>query len=149
MKHVCGLLLAACLWTGCDTLKGPNESDVAPAVEGRVVDAVSGAPLPDARVQRYLSEPKPSDPLKEHGAERLFTVPSVRSDAEGRFRIDSAKGGYLMFARPGVFGFTLVVRHPTHQTLTTNIDLLKFKPVKTNGVLTTLVGDLPLDPKQE
>ena len=135
------------LLAGCDTLKGPNQSYIAPAVEGRVVDGVSGQPLRDARVQRHLKPPARSNSFSTKGAEKLRTVPTLRSDPEGRFRIAPEKGGYLLLERPGVFEFTLVVRHPTHETLTTNIDLLKIKPVKTNKVLTVFVGDLPLSGK--
>jgi hypothetical protein len=143
-RHLCAFLL---LLTGCDTLKGPNQSYVAPAVEGCVVSAVSGQPLPDARIQRYLRNPNRSDPLDNHGAERLLTVPSVRSGADGQFRIAPEKGGYLLLEHPSVLQFTLVIRHATHQTLTTNVDLAQIKPVKTNNVLTVFVGDLPLTSK--
>ncbi len=145
MNRLCFLLFLTLLWAGCDTLKGPNQSYIAPAVEGRVVDAASGQALPDARIQRHLRAPTQSDPLATHGAERLLTVPSLRSDTEGRFRIAPEKGGYLLLERPGVYEFMLVVRHSTHQTLSTNIDLAKIKPIKTNNVLTVFVGDLPLN----
>jgi hypothetical protein len=114
-----------------------------------VVDAGSGAPLPDARVQRYLSEPTRTDPLAEKGAQRLQTVPALKSDAGGQFLISPQKGGYLLFQRHGVFQLTLVVRCSGYQTLTTNIDLVKIKPIKTNDVLTVFVGDLPLEPKEQ
>lgn len=149
MKRLLWLVCLSAFSTGCDTLKGPNQSIVAPAVEGRVVDAVSGEPLPDAGIQRFLRAPSKSDPLSEKGAERLLQVPTVSSDAHGVFRIAAEKGGYLLFSQPGVFAFTLVVRHPTCQTLTTNIDLLEIRPVKTNGVSTVFVGDLPLKPTAE
>lgn len=139
------LALPALLLVGCDTLKGPNQSYVAPAVEGRVVDAESGEPLRDARIQRHLRQPTKTDPLAHRGAERLRQVPTLRSDAKGQFRIAPEKGGYLLLERSGVFQFTLVVRHSTHQTLTTNIDLIKVKPIRTNNVLTVFVGDLPLE----
>ncbi len=149
MKRWFCLALFSVLVSGCDTLKGPNQSIVAPAVEGRVVDAVSGKPVSDARIQRHLQKPAKSDPLAEKGAQRLLLEPTVNSDANGRFSIAPEKGGYLLFSQPGVYAFTLVVRHPTHQTLTTNIDLLEIRPVKTNDVLTVFVGDLPLDPEDQ
>lgn len=148
MKQLFCLALPGILLVGCDTLVGPNQSYIAPAVEGRVVDAATGAPLENARVQRYLKEPAKTDPLAEKGAQRLQTVPSLKSDAEGRFRIKPEKGGYLLFQRPGAFQLTLVVRCSAYQTLTTNIDLVKIKPVKTNDVLTVHVGNLPLEPKE-
>ena len=148
MKRLLCLAVPAMLLTGCDSLKGPNQSYVAPAVQGRVVDAGSGAPLPDARIQRYLSKPANTDPLSEKGAERLMTVPVIRPDAEGRFCVDPKRSGHLLFERTGVFQFTLVVRCAAYQTLTTNIDLIKIKPVKTNNVLTVFVGDLTLQPKE-
>jgi len=144
VKRILALLIPLLLLTGCDTLKGPNQSFVAPAVEGRVVDAESGAPLQKAGVQRYLEPPSKQDPLAEKGAQRLMTVPTIRSGPDGRFQIGPQRGGYLLMSHPGVFQITLVVRHDTHQTLTTNIDLIKVKPIKTNGVPTVLVGDLPL-----
>lgn len=149
MKRLFCLGLLACLWSGCDSLKGPNQSYIAPAVEGRVVDAASGEPLSDARIQRYLGKPTKSNPLSEKGAQRLLVVPTLNSDADGRFRIAPVRGGYLLLSQPGVFEFTLVVRQSSHQTLTTNIDLLKIKPIKTNNVSTVFVGDLPLEPEPE
>jgi hypothetical protein len=148
MKQLFPLTLTAFLLAGCDTLVGPNQSYVAPAVEGRVVDARSGAPLQNARVQRYLGEPAKPDPFAEKGAQRLQSVPALRSDAEGRFRISPEKGGYLLFQHSPVLELTLVVRCASYQTLSTNIDLIKLKPVKTNDVLTLFVGDLPLDPTE-
>lgn len=148
VKRLFCLVLPAILCSGCDTLKGPNQSYIAPAVEGRVVDSASGEPLEDARIQRHLREPTRSDPLATKGAEQLRQVPTLKSDAEGNFKIAPVKGGYLLMERSGVFQFTLVVRHSTHQTLTTNIDLLKIKPIKTNDVVTVFVGDLPLELKE-
>ncbi|MCU0770843.1 MAG: hypothetical protein MUE94_03600 [Verrucomicrobia bacterium] len=147
MRQAGFLLFAALVSVGCDTLKGPNQSYVVPAVEGRVVDVCSGQALPHARIQRHLRAPAKSDPLDRHGSEQLLMVPTVRSDAEGRFWIAPEKAGYLLLEHPGVLEFTLVVRHATHQTLTTNIDLVHIKPVKTNNLLTVFVGDLPLEPK--
>ena len=72
---------------------------------------------------------------------------AVRTDQDGTFRMKPLKGGYLLLERPAAYQFTLVVRHSGYQTLTTNIDLLVQRPVKTNHVLTVFVGDLPLKPK--
>jgi len=72
-------------------------------------------------------------------------VPTLRSDAEGYFQIAPIKSGHLLLEQSGVFEFTLVVRCSKYQTLTTNIDLIKIKPFKTNNVLTVFVGDLPLE----
>lgn len=134
---------------GCDSIKGPNQSYLAPAVEGRLVDATSGEPLPDGWVKRYLGKPSKPDPLAEKGAQRLMTVPTVTSDENGQFQIAPEKGGYLLMTPAPVYNITLVARHQGYETLTTNIDLLKIKPVKTNKVLTVFVGDLPLKSKSD
>lgn len=149
VKRIFWMLMPVLLWTGCDTLKGPNQPYIAPAVEGRVLDAVSKEPLEDAHVQRYLGKPTRADPFAEKGAQRLMTVPVLNSDAQGRFKISPDRGGNLLFSTPPVYEITLVVRHDTHETLTTNIDLIKMKPVKTNKVWTLFMGDLPLEPKRE
>lgn len=148
MKRLFCLVLPAVLLAGCDTLKGPNQSYVAPAVQGRVIDAESGAPLEEARIQRHLRKPTKIDPFAEKGSQKLRQVPTLRSDPEGHFQIAPIKSGHLLLEQSGVFEFTLVVRCASYRTLTTNIDLVKIKPFKTNNVLTVFVGDLPLEPEE-
>jgi len=150
VKQFCWILFAGVFCVACDTLKGPHQSYLAPAVQGRIVDADSGEPLQNARVQRYLGKPTPNkDPFAEKGAQHLITVPVVNSDESGLFSIAPERGGYLLLEQPPVYEITLVIRHRTHQTLTTNIDLAKLKPVKTNDVLTLYLEDIPLEVDQE
>jgi hypothetical protein len=146
MKEFCWLLLTTMLLTGC---QGRKEGYLAPAMKGRVVDAVSGDPLPDAHLKRHLGKPAQSDPFAEKGAQRLKTARRVDSDALGRFTIPPERGRYLLAYPPPVYDLTLIIRHAGHQTLTTNIDLIKIRPFETNGVLTVEVGDLPLEPDPE
>lgn len=134
---------------GCDTLKGPNQSYIVPAVEGRVVDARSGEPLEEARVQRYLGKNTQPDPLATKGAQRLLLVPTVNSDPQGQFRISPEKSGNLLLEPQPVYEITLVIRHATHQTLTTNINLIQIRPVRTNKVPVLQLGDVPLEPKSD
>ena len=147
MKNYWPLLLVVLLALGCDTLKGPNQGYVAPAVEGRVVDARTGDPLEGVRVKRYLEEPEQQDPLATKGATKLMQVPTASTDRDGHFFIVPEKGGYLLFEHPGVYELFLTLQRKDYQLLQTNIDLVKLKPVKTNKVLTVHVGDLPLSPK--
>jgi hypothetical protein len=114
-----------------------------------VVDATTGEPLLKARVQRYLGKPTRPDPFTEKGAQHLMTVPIVNTDEHGQFTVAPERSGYLLFAPPPVFELTLVIRHGGYQTLTTNIDLVRIKPVKTNDVVTLILGDVPLEPDAE
>jgi len=149
MKTYAALTLLAILMIGCDTLKGPNQGYIAPAVEGRVVDARSGAPLPDVIVKRYLEKPERENPLATHGASKLMQVPFATTDAQGHFLHDAERGGYLLFEHPGAYEIYLVLQRKGYETLTTNIDLVKIKPVKTNDLLIVHVGDLPLESESE
>jgi len=146
VKRVAFLLQAWVLCVGCSSLKGPNQSYLAPEVEGRIVDANSHEPLEGAVVQRHLSPPSRTDPLSEHGATRLLQNPTQKTDVQGRFTIPAERGGYLLVSHPGATQFWLVIRHDSFQTLTTNIDLIKIRPVKTNKLYSVNVGDLPLVP---
>ena len=147
MKTYVALALLAVMLIGCDTLKGPNQAYIAPAVKGRVVDAQSGVPLEGVLVKRYLEKPGQEDPFATHGASKLMQVPFATTDAEGYFFHDPERGGYLLFEHPGAYEIYLVLQCKGYTTLTTNIDLVKIKPVKTNDLLVVTVGDLPLESK--
>ena len=143
MKHFFWMLMGAMVFAGC---QGRKDSYLAPAMVGRVVDAGSGQPLDDAHLKRHLGKPAQNDPWAEKGAQRLKTERMVDTDALGRFTVPPEKGRFLLAYPPPVYDLTLVIRRDRYLTLTTNIDLIKIRPFETNGVLTVVVGDLPLQP---
>jgi protocatechuate 3,4-dioxygenase beta subunit len=64
------------------------------AVEGVVVDRITGAPLDDVEVDLHSSA----------GRQRSFLTPSIRTDASGRFRFDGvAAGDYRLRAEKDGF----------------------------------------------
>jgi hypothetical protein len=143
MRHFFWMLMGAMAFTGC---QGRKESYLAPAMVGRVVDADSGQPVEDAHLTRHLGRPKEYDPWAEKGAQRLKTERMANTDALGRFTVPPEKGRFLLAYPPPVYDLTLVIRCDRYVTLTTNIDLIKIRPFDTNGVLTVVVGDIPLQP---
>ena len=141
--------LAAVAWAGCDSLRGPHQQVVLPEVRGRVVDAATGGPLSGARLERLSANRRSKDPLDQHAAERQMAPTPIRTDADGRFLFGEVRSGNLLFERAPVYVFTLTARQAGYLPLSTNIDLLKLRPVKRDGVLTVDVGDLRLERKAE
>ena len=147
MRILFSMLLLAVLVVGCDTLRGPNQGYIAPAVEGCVIDASTGEPVKGVLVKRYLERPGQKDPLDTRGATKLLQVPTDSTDSDGSFHIVPERGGYLLFEHPGVYELFLTLQRRHYEVLVTNVDLVKIKPFKTNNVLTVHVGDLPIRPK--
>ena len=145
MKRLLTLTVILTLGTGCGSVKGPHQSYLVPAIEGRVVDADTGEPVVGARVQKLVGlQATKTTAFETKGAQQLMKPAAVKVNSNGQFNFKPEKGGYLLFNQPGVYSFKLVVRQKDYQTLSTNIDLLEVKPIKTeNGPLVN-VGNLPL-----
>jgi len=134
--------------TGCDSLRGPHQGIVAPAVEGRVLDAVTFEPVAGARVHRLSGTDPVPKPSERHGGEVLQDPAPASSAPDGSFRLGAIRGGYLLFERTPPLLVSLQVEHSRYRTFSTNVDLLKVPPAQTSNGAVISVGDLHLTPKR-
>jgi threonine dehydrogenase-like Zn-dependent dehydrogenase len=134
---------------GCSSLRGPHQAYLAPRVVGRVVDARTGAPVPNARV-RHVQQTSPSaaEALSDQrGAQRLLQTTGVQTDRQGWFNLPAQKGLFLLFGHgSGWFG-TIVVEHPAYQTLRTNVTVNPAASTQSRRGPAVDAGDLMLEPK--
>lgn len=142
-----GALAGALL--GCSSLRGPHQEFLAPRVVGRVLDARTGAPVPNARV-RHLAETGASayEALPDQrGAQRLVESTGVRTDRQGWFNLPAHKGLFLLLHHgSGSFG-SIIVEHPAYHTLRTNVTAHPAASVQTERGPAADAGDLLLQPK--
>lgn len=144
------LCCLAGLLAGCDSLRGPHQAVVLPAVRGRVVDAVTREPVKAARVTRTAGESAMSNPASpQHGGERLQETPPARTAKDGTFEMGEVRGGFLLFERIPPLLVSLRIEHGAYRTFTTNVDLLVVKPVQTPEGSVIEVGELAVQPKGE
>ncbi len=142
------LLCLAGLWVGCDSVRGPHQAVVLPAVRGRVLDANTGEPVKAARVTRTAGESAlPSASSPAHGAQRLQETPPARTARDGHFAMSAVRAGFLVFERTPPLLVSLRVEHGRYRTFTTNVDLLVVQPVQTPDGPVIDVGELAIQPR--
>lgn len=137
----------AWLVSGCDSLRGPHQGIVAPAVEGRVLDAVTLEPVTGARVHRVAAGTSTPSAAERHGGEVLQDPLLASTGPDGSFRLGEIRGGYLLFERAPPLLVTLRIEHSRYRMFSTNVDLLKVQPVQMPAGPAIPVGDLRLTPK--
>lgn len=143
---LCGLVA---LGLGCSSVRGPHQEYLAPRVVGRVLDARTGAPVPNARVRHLPSSSAalPEAMPEARGASRLIETAGVRTDRQGWFDLPAHKGLFLLFHHgSGSFG-TIIVEHPAYHTLRTNVTANPAASVRTDRGPAADVGNLMLQPK--
>ncbi len=142
LRSLAPFALIAALALGCKTESVSQY--IAPRVEGRVLDARSGQPLRNVKVQRI----SPGDTYRESepskGAALLQTPPAVRSGADGRFILQSERDFAVVFKR-GWYSITLSFQLPSYETLTKNYTLADSTNTPAGEPL-ILTGDIPLNP---
>ena len=143
-------MLLGLVWflTGCDSLRGPHQGIVAPAVQGRVLDETTLEPVAGARVYRSAGSTSAPSPAERHGGEVLQEPAPASTERDGRFRLGEIRAGYLLFERTPPLLISLRVEHSRYRMFSTNVDLLKVQPVQTPAGPVIPVGDLHLTPKQ-
>jgi len=98
---VAGMLL------GCKS--APLSQYVSPRVEGRVIDAASHQPLKNVEVRRVSAEDRSrgSQPVK--GGEMMTRAPSVHTEADGAFVVESQRD-VALFRAPAWYSIRLSFR---------------------------------------
>ncbi len=118
--RVVGLLLWVCL-AGCASFRGPSLEFSAPRVAGRVVDDVTGEPVPGARVGRELVAEHPPAGGFWKGAEVFRRLQmEVRSAADGHFALASERVALLFSLGDVGFNLRLAVQADGYRIWQTN-----------------------------
>lgn len=110
-------LLAVVLMTGW--LAGCKSSPaqyISPRVTGRVFDHQTRQPIPGVQIQRLKPENRGLD-QPHAGGEALQQTPSVWTQADGTFAVDSRKD---LFSPSGWYAISLAFSHAGYTTLQTN-----------------------------
>lgn len=145
---VCSVGLAWFLVVGCDSVRGPHQGVVLPAVRGRVVDATTLEPVKGARVHRSagLDDVPPAKP--QHGGAAMQAPAPASTDRDGRFCLGVVRGGYLLFEQTPPLLVGLQIEHPLYRTFSTNVDLLRVPSVQTGNGPEVDVGEVGLTLKR-
>ena len=136
------------LVVGCDSVRGPHQAVVMPAVRGRVVDSATLEAVAGARVYRSAGPVSDQRAEPPHGGERLQAPAPAGTDRDGRFEMGAVRGGYLLFEQPPPMLLGLRIEHPQYRSFVTNVDLLLVPPVQTTKGSEVDLGDLPLTLKE-
>jgi hypothetical protein len=112
------------------------------------LDAETQQPIAGARVERSVGTAPRTPPALEHAAERSQRPAPVRTGKDGRFRFVEVRSGYLLFEHSPAWLVTLTVSHGHYLNLSTNLDLLQWKPVETPQGAFVEAGDLWLVPRK-
>ena len=113
-----GLLGLALLAAGCDTFAPPHQAWTDAQVKGRVVDAKTRQPIPEANVSRVLGKELGDAYAVEKGAKQMQRRPTVTStDGEGRFLLVGEKTAYLFLESFPSYAVTLRIQASGYETL--------------------------------
>jgi hypothetical protein len=108
-------LAAAFLAGGCKGLTSAQY--VSPRIEGRVLDSDSHQPIKDVHVRRVGSGNSSGVSDTPKGATRMEATPAVRTEADGRFVLDSERD-IAVFGSVGWYSVTISFKHPAYEDLT-------------------------------
>lgn len=140
-KTLC-LCAATLALASCGSLRGPHQQYTAPAISGRVLDDATDEPIQGARVARVQGREEDPTVFPKTGAERLTEDRAVRTAADGWFYLPAQRSAYLLFGPSGSLSATLRVEKSGYLNVTTNLDFVRIKPVKTSKGPEIQAGDL-------
>ena len=137
-----GFAFAVLLLVGCRT-KLPSVY-VAPRITGRVVDAQTQQPIADVRVKRVQSDEnlRAMEPTK--GAQRMDQLQTVRTDADGKFTLNSVRDVALM-RKMGWYAVSISFDAPRYDRLITTYTITN-AVLNTRGEPEVCAGDIKLSP---
>jgi hypothetical protein len=139
------LLLASAL-TGCQS--GNLSHYISPRVTGRVVAADTRQPLPDATVRRVVPYQTDGENTAPKGGQLLMRPSGVRTDADGRFVLDSQRD-IAVFRHPGWWSVTISFTADGYRYFQTNYTSANVTSVSPEGEPLVNTGDILLKPKSQ
>jgi hypothetical protein len=140
----CPWLSLAVLWAGCQSSPVLNSQYISPRVTGRVLDAVSSQPIRNVSIRRLATgQSSTMDPTAK-GDQSLERLRSLRTDADGRFDLDSERA-LTLFRRAGWYSATLAFTHNGHERFVTNFTLAS-AVIEPSGEPVVNAGNILLQP---
>jgi hypothetical protein len=115
-------LSLAVLWAGCQSSPVLNSQYISPRVTGCVLDAVSSQPIRNVSIRRLAPGQSLTTNPPAVGDQSLERMHALRTDADGRFDLDSERD-LTLFRRAGWYGVTLAFTHKGYERLLTNYTL--------------------------
>ncbi len=144
MNRLIVLCLAAlALPAGCGTQ--PLSVVTSPRVMGVVVAADSGQPLADVKVRSGEQTEDFNGTVPPKGGERLMASPTVRTDRDGRFVLQTERA-LTPFRGSGWFAVRLLFEHPGYERFLTNYSYLTLGTNSWKGVSVLDAGKIRLQP---
>ena len=138
-----GIAALALFVGGCQSGKFTHYTS--PQVTGRVLAADTRQPLAGASVRRIEANQitEPSGPT--HGGELMMQPAPVRTDADGRFVLDS-KSVVALFRHPGWLSVAVAFSHSGYQSYQTNYTGDNVTSHTAAGAPVVNAGDILLQP---
>ena len=113
--------LATMLLCGCGSLSGPAVTYTAPRVSGRIIDEVTGKPVPNALVGRTLWTHRHSTGgFLRAAEEQVLRQDFATSDPEGHFALPEQRVALLFSLGETRPNLRLAVSHSRHAPWMTN-----------------------------
>ncbi len=137
------LLLLTVVLAGCSSIGFSYYSS--PRVTGRVLAADTRKPLPDAIVKRVVSYPTDGEDTPPKGGQLLIRSDGVRTDTDGRFRVEAVKV-VTLFRQGGWHSVTVSFECNGYESFQTNFNSADFKERSPDGAPLVRTGDILLKP---
>jgi hypothetical protein len=143
MNKVLVMCLAALMVVGCQSHS--LSLVTSPRVTGRVVAADTGQPLADVQVKSGGQAGDFNSTAPPKGGERMMAKPTVRTDQDGRFVLDTERV-LTPFRGSGWFAVQLTFEHPGYERFLTNYSYLNLGTNSLNGQSVLDAGKILLQP---
>jgi hypothetical protein len=140
------LLLFAVALAGCQS--GKFSHYISPQVTGRVLAADTRQPLPDATVRRVTPYPTGGEDTAPKGGQLMMRSFGVRTDANGRFVMDSERD-IALFRHPAWWSVTLSFTADGYRLFQTNYTVANLSGHSPEGEPLVNAGDILLQPKSQ
>jgi hypothetical protein len=116
------LLGLVILVAGCRSSPVLNSQYISPRVTGRVLDAVNSQPIRNVSIHRLAPGQNLTGNPPAAGGESLERTRALRTNAEGRFDLDSERD-LMLFRRADWYSVTLAFTHTGYERYITNFTL--------------------------
>jgi hypothetical protein len=115
-------LTAAVLLTACQSSPVLNSQYISPRVKGRVLDAATSDPIRNVSIRRLTPGQNLAVNQTGPGDRALERTPTLRTDADGAFDLDSERD-LTLIRRADWYSVTLAFTHKGYERFVTNYTL--------------------------